>query len=278
MNTRTRVFLLGLVLLLAAVLPVLGAGAGSGETRRQPVELERLVLRGVESYREALDTPKRDLRLEGFHRSERFFAAAVAGGARSADLYANLGNAALQGERLGDAVLAYRRALLLDPDHARARQNLTHARSLTPPWVPRPEVSTLIDTFFFWHRALARGERSLLAAICFALATTLVAAALRWRSLWARNLAIAPAIAWCGLLTSLALDPAAAAAFEGVVTASETIGRSADSIHAPQRFAQPLPSGTEVRILERRDGWLHVALANGRDAWVAESSVATVGL
>ena len=69
--------------------------------------MEQLALRGVESYREALDTAKRDLRLEGFHRSERFFAAAVAGGARTADLYANLGNAALQGERLGDAVLAY---------------------------------------------------------------------------------------------------------------------------------------------------------------------------
>jgi uncharacterized protein YgiM (DUF1202 family) len=37
-----------------------------------------------------------------------------------------------------------------------------------------------------------------------------------------------------------------------------------------------LPGGTEVRILETRSPWLRVRLANGRDAWVAESALTPV--
>jgi SH3-like domain-containing protein len=32
----------------------------------------------------------------------------------------------------------------------------------------------------------------------------------------------------------------------------------------------------EVRILERRSPWIRIRLANGRDAWVAESALMTV--
>ncbi len=34
--------------------------------------------------------------------------------------------------------------------------------------------------------------------------------------------------------------------------------------------------GVEVRILERRSPWIRIRLANGRDAWVAESALRTV--
>jgi SH3-like domain-containing protein len=34
--------------------------------------------------------------------------------------------------------------------------------------------------------------------------------------------------------------------------------------------------GTEVEILEDRDGWLRIELANGREAWVRSSSVKRV--
>ena len=99
----------------------------------------------VAVYAEALDTEDRDLRLERFRQSERLFAAAAAGSNASADLYANLGNAALQAEHLGNAVLAYRRALVLDPDHERAGQNLDHVRGLLPDWVPRRKSPALFD-------------------------------------------------------------------------------------------------------------------------------------
>ena len=75
---------------------------------------------------------------------------------------------------------------------------------------------------------------------------------------------------------SMTVDPASSAKNDAVVVAREVVARSADSIHSPARFARPLPTGTEVEILESRDTWSRIALANGREAWVRTSSFSRV--
>ncbi len=240
------------------------------------VERERMLERAVDAYTEALDTPGRDLRRERFRSAERLFDGVARTGIENPDLYTNLGNAALQGERLGAAILAYRRALWLDPDHARARQNLAHARTLLPQWVPRPQAGSLLDTFFFWHRTQSRAERSMLAAGLFLAAGLLLAGSILRKSAPLRNLAMLPALGWCGVLASLLLDPASSAAREAVVTLPEVVARAADSVHSQRRFSQPLPAGTELRILEEREGWIRVGLANGREGWISSSGVSVV--
>jgi tetratricopeptide (TPR) repeat protein len=230
----------------------------------------------VATYGAAMNSEERSLRLGAFRRSESLFARAIENGAQNAEIYTNMGNAALQGERLGHALLAYRRALLLDPDHARALQNLEHARSLLPAWVPHPERGGVLDSFFFWHRTLSRDERQLSAALCFALAALLLALSVRFGSPTPRNVAILPALAWCVLLASLALDPATQQRDDAVVTADEVVARAADSAFAPSLFPAPLPGGVEVRVLERRAPWVRIRLANGRDVWITESSIAPV--
>lgn len=232
--------------------------------------------KAIAGYAAALDTEDRDQRLEGFRRVERLFSSVVESGHETADLYANIGNAALQAEHLGNAVLAYRRALVLDPDHSRARQNLDHVRGLVPDWVPRPDQSTLFDSFFQWHANVSKSERAWAAALAFLGAAVLFALGIVIRSIAARNAAALPGLVWCGLLVSMVLDPAAAARNDAVVVSREVVARSADSVHAPARFSRPLPTGTEVEILEDRDGWLRIELANGREAWVRASSVSRV--
>lgn len=239
-------------------------------------DLEATLREAVAGYAEALDTEDRDRRLEKFRRVERLFSTVIEEGDASVDLYANLGNAALQAEHLGIAVLAYRRALLLDPDHSRASQNLEHVRGLAPDWVPRPETSALFDSFFQWHRTVSQAERALAASLAFAAAALLFALGIVIRSVAARNASLLPGLFWCALLASMTLDPASAAKRDAVVVGREVVARSADSIHAPARFARPLPTGTEVEILESRDTWLRIALANGREAWLRASSVALV--
>ena len=120
----------------------------------QQSDAGELLARAIDDYGRALDTEERDQRLESFHRAEMLFERVIESGASSPGLYTNLANAALQAERLGQAVLGYRRALLLDPDHPREVQNLAHARALLPDWVPRPEPAGVLDSFFFWHRTI----------------------------------------------------------------------------------------------------------------------------
>jgi tetratricopeptide (TPR) repeat protein len=230
----------------------------------------------IASYRAALDTSARDSRLEGFRKAERLFSRTAAGGASNPELYTNLGNAALQAEHLGAAVLAYRRALAIDPDHPRAVQNLEFARTLLPEWVPKPESGGLLDSFFFWHKTQARSDRSLGAAIAFAVAALLLAAAIRFGQSTLRTAAILPALVWAALVASVAVDDVGARLDEAVVIADEAVARAADSALAPSTLPAPLPGGVEVRILERRSPWIRIRLANGRDAWVAESALITV--
>ena len=248
-------------------------GSGSDVTAS---EVATTLTEAVATYTSALDTEERDARLAAFRRAAGLFQSVADAGVRNADLYTNLGNAFLQAESLGNAVLAYRRALLLDPDHPRALQNLDHARSLLATWVPRPRAGGLLDTFFFWHRTLSRPARRAAAAFCFAAAALLLAASILWRQTALRSVALLPALAWVGLLASIWLDPASQADREAVVTSDETVARAADSALAPSAFPEPLPGGVEMRVLEERPPWLRVRLANGRDAWVAQSSVATV--
>jgi tetratricopeptide (TPR) repeat protein len=246
---------------------------------------EHLLEEGVREYRAALECTDRDERLSRFHRAELLFQQLVDGqGDRengpnrvvSADLYANLGNAALGGERLGPAVLAYRRALAIDPDHDRAFQNLDHARTLLPDWVPKPERSGLLDSFFGWSHRLSRAELRTRAAIAFFVATALVALSIRWRQTVLRHLAVIPAIIWLLLLAVMTLRSTAEQGSAAVVVVSEVVARSADSAGAPARLAQHLPGGTEVQLIEQRDEWIRVRLFDGRDAWLPSSAVERV--
>jgi len=252
------------VLWLCCAVPV--TAATPGETLDQ----------AIDAYTQAQAATRRDQRLAGFRRAQRLFQHAVAQGAHSADLYTNLGNAALQAERPGPAILAYRRALILDPDQTRARQNLHHARTLLPAWVPKPTPDGALEGLFIWRHLLNPAEQAAIAAGCFLLAALLITVAIYRRSSLARNLALLPLLAWLGLLLSATIETRAGGAEPAVLIADETIARAADSPNAPVRFPQPLPAGTEVRIRETRERWVHITLANGRDAWVARGAVAAI--
>ncbi|MDG2332620.1 MAG: hypothetical protein P8Q97_00200 [Myxococcota bacterium] len=230
----------------------------------------------IAAYTQGMESTERDERLRHFSDSERFFTAACQAGKGSADCWTNLGNAALQAERLGPAILAFRRALLLDPGNDRARQNLVHARSLLADWVPVPQARSVFDTFFTWQAGASPSARADWAAGFFALAAALLSLALVRELTAARYLALASGLAWLALVVSLQLDGVGRGGLEGVIVVAETPGRAADSINAPLRFGENLPSGAEIRILEDRGGWLHVELYNGRDAWISESAVARV--
>jgi tetratricopeptide (TPR) repeat protein len=259
---------------LAALL--LCCGLGCGRAASSDTELRQLLERATEAYARALETVDGETRVAAFQEAERLYASAARSAPPNPDLYANQGNAALQGQRLGAAVLAYRRALAIDPDHSRALQNLALARALLPEWVPRPESRGSLDSFFLWQRGLTRAERRGAAAASFACAALLLALWLRTDQIALRNLALLPAAAWVAWLGSLAIDASARDRDEVVVTAPDVRARAADSERAPALLADPLPDGTEARILEVRSPWVRIRLANGRDAWVPESALTRV--
>jgi tetratricopeptide (TPR) repeat protein len=248
---------------------------GAVEAQEAP-SVEARLDDAIAAYREAMDIEDRDTRLEAFKKAQRLFESVLeTSAARNADLYTNLGNAALGAQRLGPAIAAYRRALTLDPGHARARQNLTHARRLVPAWAPRPEDGSQWDTFFFWRGAVSASTTVWLTALVFAVGMVLLAVSIRYRQAWARHLGVVALLFWAALFGIGFWEGGMGGGADWrVVVADEAVARSADAINAPPRFAEPLPGGVELELIEEREGWAHVRLADGRDAWLHVSALA----
>jgi hypothetical protein len=203
------------------------------------------------------------------------FASVADHGAHNAALQTNLGNAALQAEHLGQAVLAYHRALWLDPSASAAQQNLVHVRSLLPAWVPRPAATAGVDALHF-YRSVSATLRFDLASGAFLLIAVSLALSIRRRNGGFRGLAFVAALAWLLLLSSVLFDSQDHKADAAVVTTDETLARSADSRLAALALPEPLPAGAEVEVLEERARWARIRLSNGRDVWVLASAVTRV--
>ena len=257
----------GIWALITFVLTLLCATSSAAESSP-----EQVLEQAVRTYGEAQAVTDRENRLHGFRQAERGFAQVIENGAPNADLLANWGTAALQGERLGQGVLAFKRALRIDPNHQRARQNLQHARTLLPAWVPRPNRDATFDAFFFWHYDWSKEERLGFAAMFFLVATLCFATAMAFRSPVLRPFGVVALCLWLALIASALFEEISADAVPAVVLA-EAIARAADSENAPPRFSRPLPPGTEVDVVEFRGRWARVRLADARDAWVAQQKL-----
>lgn len=229
----------------------------------------------LDEYAKALEETDRGARLAGFARAEAGFASLIERGFQNAELYSNLGNASLQAEQVGRAVVAYHRALRLDPDATKARQNLAHIRSRLPSWVPRRTTPDLPQTLFFYRR-ISQATRGTLAAGIFALGSLCFAISIRRREGVWRGAALAAGGIWSLLLASIVFDAEADHPNLAVITADETLARSADSRLAALAYPEPLPSGVEVDILEERAEWTRIRLENGRDVWVRASTLTRV--
>jgi tetratricopeptide (TPR) repeat protein len=231
--------------------------------------------RAIEDYSAALEESDRDARLAGFARAQQGFASLVEDGVETSALWTNLGNAALQAGRPGEAMLAYRRALRLDPTATAASQNVEHLRSRLPGWVPRPEGGTGPRALLV-SAGLDAGRRAWMTAVCFVVAAgCVVLAGRRTEGAW-RGLAMVAGVGWAVGLASLFYAAEAGDADLAVITAEEAEARAADSSLAPLALPDPLPGGVEVRALETRGEWTRVRLANGRDVWLRASVVTRV--
>jgi hypothetical protein len=223
---------------------------------------------GRAAYQQAMTLTDATARKAAFTRA----AAALGDAARTAndrpELLTDWGNAALGAGDVATATLAYRRALAVDGGNARARRNLTWLRSKLPDAL-RPAESTATDALFFFHQ-WPRPRRLLVGAVAFAIAILLLVPWVGRRRRALTGIAMLPLAVWLAMVVSLLLQDRRA---DDAVVMDGVVLRAADSAGAPAALTQPLPRGTEVRIVERRDSWAKIRLANGTAGWVPGGAV-----
>ncbi len=195
-------------------------------------------------------------------------------GIKNKHLYYNIANAWLMQGNVGKAILNYRRAENLDSSSPDIVGNLNYARSLRTDRIPVPVEKKVLETLFFWHYDFSLKTR-LAAAITFWWITCLLIATM---IIIKKRPAPLLAVITISLLCTAAFS--GSVAFDsfnntnyGVVTADQTIARQGDGENYPVSYAEPLHSGTEFRLLEKRQDWMKIELGNGDTTWVSDNDV-----
>lgn len=250
------------VILVALVAPARTTAAPIDDARR--------------NYEQAMAITEASARKAAFARAQAGLAQAALADSDRPELLTDWGNAALGAGDLGTATLAYRRALAIDSSNARAGRNLAWLRSRQPD-ILRPRAGGAADALLFFND-WPRGRRLVAGGIAFAAAILLLVPWGAWthqRRRGLRVIALVPAAMWIALTASVALEDRR---LDDAVVMDATVLRAADSAGAPAALVQPLPTGAEVTVLERRDAWTRVRIASGTAGWVPSGTVQRIAL
>jgi hypothetical protein len=189
-------------------------------------------------------------------------------------LYYNLGNACLLNDQLGKAILNYCRAERLAKFNSDIHKNLAFARSRRLDQVSIETEKKVLQTLFFWHYDIPLAIRFTLGCIGVGITCiTGVLIVLRDRQ------SIRFISAGLFLVVSLALFASVvwelktlAQSAPGVITADSVMARQGDGPNYPPSFKDPLHSGTEFELLEKRSAWLHIQLSDGSSGWIPDEA------
>ena len=207
----------------------------------------------------------------------RYESLAAKGDIHNGKLYYNIGNAYFRTKDIGRAILNYRRALQYIPNDRNLRQNLSYARNQRLDKIEEPQDTRIFKTLFFWHYDLSTPTRILLFSIFFA-AVWIFAMIRRFARKaflnWALAVTLVLTVVMGGSLVAEAI--ALSRVTPGVIIEPSVIARKGNSEAYAPSFTEALHAGTEFVLIEKREGWYCIRLADARTCWVPEKSVGLV--
>ena len=202
-------------------------------------------------------------------------------GYRDAAVYYNLGNAYMEDDDLGRAILNYLRAEELSPRDPDIIANLDLARSRTVDQLQAESdslVASVADFGRFWATATEFAVAALLvwAAVGLSVSVLILRPAIRRRAILSGGAVIAFVAMLVPLVLLLSMLYSNPYENTGVVTARTVEVLSGPGPQYGEEFA--LHSGAQVRLVDSRHGWLQVALPGGElEGWLPSYAVQAVG-
>jgi tetratricopeptide (TPR) repeat protein len=190
-------------------------------------------------------------------------------------LYFNLGNCYLKMNKIGPAILNYRRAQKFIPRFADLEMNLKYARQETRDKIEDKSYRQLLQTIFFWYYRL--NTRELLIGL---LSLNLIFFLLASIKMYTQSDALKWLLIVAGIVYLLNVGSAAARLYQdkfqqsGVVVGEEIEVRSGSSLNHVVLFK--LHAGTEIRIEEVEADWLKIALPDGKIGWTPQKGLGII--
>jgi len=264
--------------------------------------VHKLFESGNEKFRDALEIVKADRSAAEAKFREAAGAwreAARIGGIHNVKLETNIANASLLAGDVPGAILAYRRALKIDPADrdvlaglAAARRSAgTEALALGQTLSKKGEpgriggvrgaaesIRALVRDSIEWGARMVSLRVLLGAAIVCYIALFLALALRVSGKLRVPNAALALLFAFL-LLASAPLitnEVRASGREEAVVIQPNVIARNGPAELYDAAFQEPLRAGLEVTVVESRGSWTKIRLRDGREAWLRGDALAIV--
>ncbi|MCF7957061.1 MAG: hypothetical protein K9M57_01295 [Phycisphaerae bacterium] len=265
---------------IIAILATLALSPGTCQAKLSQDQLHELAYDARALFRQATEERDDDKAQELYRQTILHYQKIIdEGGVVNEYLYYNIANTYLLMDDIGRAILNYKRAERFGSLNPELTQNLNFARSRRIDQVPVKTQKQVLKTLFFWHYDFSQRTRFILAGIFWALAC-LTACIKLWSRRPGRGLvwtAIISLLIALILATSVGMDEYRSHKYkQGVIIAPEVIGRYADRANADKSFKEPLHSGTEFDLLEKRTHWLHIELSNGDQTWIPDESAGII--
>lgn len=195
------------------------------------------------------------------------------GGIKNGKLFYNIGNAYFRLGDVGRAILNFKRAALFMQNDQNLKQNLEYARNRRADRIELRQKEKVLKTLFFIHYDIPPRLKLVVFAISFGALWISAAVRIFFKAGWLKAVVIIAAVASAIFLASLITDSMSFARTpEGVITADEVVGKMGDADTYQPSFKEPLHSGSEFRLLERRPGWWHIELESGDRTWIPDGS------
>lgn len=189
-------------------------------------------------------------------------------GMQSPSLLFNAGNAEFKAGHLGKAITAYRQAEGLTPRDPELRANLAFVRN-------QVQGAALRESRWQnWAGSLTLNEGTLLAMVFFWALFGLLVLRQIYPALVPKLRGVTQLAAVLTILAVAVLVLQAVNYFNSsvaVVTDAETTARSGPFDDAQNTFTAH--DGAELRVLDRHDGWVKAASADGKTGWLSTKQV-----
>jgi uncharacterized protein YgiM (DUF1202 family) len=219
------------------------------------------------AFASALATPVGTRQASAFYtKSALLFEAVAQMDNDAASAFYNAGNAWFQANKLGRSIAAYRNAARIRPFDQALLDNLAAARALALNKIPEGRTS-LQRTPSSWLRVVT-------IALSFCLCGTMLLY-IRYKSQRWRLLSYACAIA-LGLSVVILGLRLGSSRIEGVITTDSVEARKGPAYAYAPAFGQALHDGLEFTVIEERDRWIQIELADGRRCWIPQSQASLV--
>ena len=197
----------------------------------------------------------------------------------SADVYYNLGNAYFRDGQLGEAILNYERALLLDPGDSDIRHNLRFARTRTEDRIETAGSLFLTNWVNAIQNMFSSNQWATMGIVFFILFLVCAGIFLFVRLMWAKKTAF-----YAGLVIFVLMIVSNIFAFNqkdalinrntAVVMAGAASVKASPDNNSNELFQ--LHEGTKVKIRSTDGNWYEVEIANGSVGWMPKENVEVI--